>query len=126
MWDLGKPCCDVGTGAKTSSHRVVLSTIVRWVNPREGGKDPKVHINVVKLHFVHERCQQSPDHGSESLAVVKVSGLWSTNAVNGRASNRKLKCRMGEVEAEELPIEGAVLPVVGAELVAEKGERLPG
>ena len=61
------------------------------------------------------------DHGSDSLAILTVRGLWSVYAMSTLPSRKFLKCRI-PVEGQKLLIESAVLFLRRAQLSAEKGQ----
>ncbi|KAJ8372390.1 hypothetical protein AAFF_G00289650 [Aldrovandia affinis] len=88
-----------------SAHQVVQSTIVRrWVNPWEGDKCR------TRSTLTWSKCLS----GTENSANVALAGF-----------QQEMEVLDGEVEAKELTMKGAVLPIFGVELAAEKGEQLP-
>ena len=56
------------------------------------------------------------DHGSATLDMQNVSGLWSTKAANSRPSRRNRKWRIATSESKEFPVERAVFALPGGQL----------
>ena len=55
-----------------------------------------------------------------------VSGLWSVNTVKGRPSKEEPEVSHSKVHGQELAVEGAVLGLRFAQLLAEEPQRLSG